>query len=151
LHYFKIRKNVFGLVLFTIYRNYYDKNQILEYTTVKLMASINSLTSFIPVNVWSIRIMGTYKTDSSTNRSHGILKYPRTEVEFIKILDHFVGRNIVKAVEHFGIPEHELDLESGHKAIKFTKSAISFNSQCTFTINNVGNITNYEFVRGEIA
>lgn len=95
--------------------------------------------------------MGTYKTDSSTNRSHGILKYPRTEVEFIKILDHFVGRHIEKAVAHFGVPEDEVDLESGNKSIKFSKSAISFNSHCTFVINNVGNITEYDFVRGEIA
>jgi hypothetical protein len=95
--------------------------------------------------------MGTYKTDSNSNRSHGILKTPRTEVEFINILDHFVGRNIEKAVKHFGVPEDELDLESGNKAIKFTKSAISFNSHCTFMINNVGNITEYNFVRGEIA
>lgn len=95
--------------------------------------------------------MGTYKTDSNPNRSHGILKYPRTEVEFRNILDHFVGRNIEKAIAHFGVPENEVDLTSGNKAIKFTKSAISFNSHCTFTINNVGNITEYNFERGEVA
>jgi hypothetical protein len=95
--------------------------------------------------------MGTYKTDSSTNRSHGILKYPTTEVQFIKILDHFVGRNIERAVQHFGIPEKELNLESGHRSIRFTKSAISFNSNCTFTVNNVGIIKDYKFERGEVA
>ncbi|RLA59842.1 MAG: hypothetical protein DRR04_07385 [Gammaproteobacteria bacterium] len=95
--------------------------------------------------------MGTYKTDSSSNRSHGILKYPRTEVEFTRILDHFVGRNIERAIAHFGVPEDELELQQGHKSVKFTKSAISFDSHCTFTVNNVGNITDYKFVRGEPA
>jgi len=95
--------------------------------------------------------MGTYKTDSQTNRSHGILKYPRTEVEFINILDHFVGRHIEKAVAHFGVPEDEVDLTGGAKAIKFTKSAVTFNSNCTFMINNVGAITEYNFERGELA
>ena len=93
--------------------------------------------------------MGTYKTDSSTNRSHGILKQPRTEVEFINILDHFIGRNILRAVAHFGIPEDEIELEDGQKSVTFTKSAISFNSHCTFTINGTGIISDYKFVRGE--
>lgn len=92
--------------------------------------------------------MGTYRTDSSTNRSHGILKFPRTEAEFIRILDHFVGRNIERAIAHFGVPEDEFDLESGNKSIKFTKSAISFDSHCSFTINNLGIIQDYSFERG---
>jgi hypothetical protein len=95
--------------------------------------------------------MGTYRTDSSINRSHGILKYPRTEVEFMNILDHFVGRNIGRAVAHFGVPEEEYTLGSGLTSVKFTKSAISFNSHCTFIVNNVGIISKYEFERGEAA
>ncbi|MCZ6803495.1 MAG: hypothetical protein O7D86_06080 [Proteobacteria bacterium] len=94
--------------------------------------------------------MGTYRTDRSINQSHGILKQPRTEVQFRRILDHFIGRNIERAIGHFGVPESEYDLDSGDKVIKFTKSAISFDSHCSFTINNVGIISAYTFKRGEV-
>ncbi len=94
--------------------------------------------------------MGTYRTDRSINRSHGILKQPRTEVEFIRILDHFVGRNIERAIGHFGVPVSEFDLENGGKTVKFTKSAITFNSNCLFTVNNVGIISDYQFIRGDV-
>jgi hypothetical protein len=92
--------------------------------------------------------MGTYKTDSSTNRSHGILKQPRTEVQFVRIMDHFVGRNIGRAVEHFNISESEYNPENVGNTVKFTKSENSFNCYGSFTVNSVGIISDYQFTRG---
>ena len=91
--------------------------------------------------------MGTYKTDRSTNPSHGTLKQPRTEVEFIRIMDHFVGRSIGRAIGHFGIPESEYDPENAGSTVSFTKSANSFNCYGSFTVNNVGIISDYQFTR----
>ncbi len=95
-------------------------------------------------------IMGTYRTDRSINSSHGILKQPRTEVEFIRIMDHFVGRNIGRAIGHFRIPVSEYDPENVGNIVKFTKSANSFNCYGSFTVNNVGIISDYQFTRGDV-
>ncbi len=91
--------------------------------------------------------MGTYKTDSIINRSHGILKQPGSEVEFITIMDHFIGRNIERAIAHFGDPDSEQEVDNSHKMVCFNKSLKSFNCDCSFTVNNVGVISEYQFER----
>ncbi|ASD66577.1 hypothetical protein [Pseudoalteromonas piscicida] len=91
--------------------------------------------------------MGTYKTDSSINRSHGILKTPQTEAEFIRILDHFVGRHIELALAHFGNPKTAIKHTDNKQQVYFSKSANSFNSNCGFTINALGTICDYSFTR----
>ena len=92
-------------------------------------------------------IMGTYKTDSSINRSHGLLKAPQTEGEFIRILDHFVGRHIELALAHFGSPETVIKAIDKRQKVYFSKSAFSFNCECIFTINSLGSICDYSFTR----